>query len=73
MADLVFDAGTEERRDEKFHSVPVSPKSGLPATLGGEPVAGNFPRALTELELQDSAYSLKRVFEPPQGVQNAEQ
>jgi membrane peptidoglycan carboxypeptidase len=74
MADLVFDTGSEETgKDEKFRSISISPKSGLPATLGNEPATGNFPRALTELELQDNAWTLKRVFEPPQGVQHGKE
>jgi membrane peptidoglycan carboxypeptidase len=72
MADLVFDAGSEEetRTHEAFRKVPLLSKSGLPATLGNEPATGNLPRALTELELQDTAWTLKRVFESPQGVQH---
>ena len=74
MADLAFDTGSEETgKDEKFRSISISPKSGLPATLGNEPATGNFPRALTELELQDNAWTLKRVFEPPQGVQHGKE
>jgi penicillin-binding protein 1A len=70
MADLVFDTGSEQTRlDETFRKIAVSPKSGLPETLGNEPVPGNLPRALTELDLQNNPWTLKRVFEPPQGVQ----
>ncbi len=71
MADLVFGTGSEQTRlDETFRQVAVSPKSGLPVTLGNEPVPGNVPRALTELDLQENPWTLKRVFEPPQGVQH---
>jgi hypothetical protein len=58
---------------EAFRKVPLSPKSGLPATLKDEPVPGNLPRALTELDLQDNPWTLKRVFEPPQGVQHGKE
>jgi membrane peptidoglycan carboxypeptidase len=69
MADLIFDAGFEESHaDDAFRKVPLLSKSGLPATLGNEPTTGNLPRALTELESQDNAWTLKRVFEVPQGV-----
>ncbi|NTV33191.1 MAG: hypothetical protein HGA50_07860, partial [Deltaproteobacteria bacterium] len=74
MADLVFGTGSEETATgEAFRKVPLSPKSGLPATLGNEPATGNLPRALTELELQDNTWTLKRVFEPPQGVQHGKE
>jgi hypothetical protein len=74
MADLVFGTGSEETATgEAFRKVPLSPKSGLPATLGSEPATGNLPRALTELELQDNTWTLKRVFEPPQGVQHGKE
>jgi membrane peptidoglycan carboxypeptidase len=71
MADLVFDAGSEgTRAGETFQEVPLSPKSGLPAALGNESTARNSPRALTELEVQEKTWALKRVFEPFQGVRN---
>jgi membrane peptidoglycan carboxypeptidase len=75
MADLVFDTGSEEMgtTNEAFRKVPLSPKSGLPATLGNEPATGNLPRALTELELQDNTWTLKRVFESPQGVRHGKE
>jgi membrane peptidoglycan carboxypeptidase len=75
MADLVFDTSSEEigTTDEAIRKIPLSPKSGLPATLGNEPAAGNLPRALTELELQDNTWTLKRVFESPQGVQHGKE
>jgi len=74
VADLVFDAGSEEtRRDDASRKVPLSPQSGLPATLGDEPATKNLPRALTELELQDNTWTLKRVFEPPQGVRHGKE
>jgi membrane peptidoglycan carboxypeptidase len=74
MADLVFETGFEETRlNESFRRIPLSPKSGLPATLGEEAVPGNLPRALTELESKDNLWTLKRVFEPPQGVQHGKE
>jgi len=75
MADLVFDTGSEEMgtTNEAFRKVPLSPKSGLPATLGNEPATGNLPRALTELELQYNTWTLKRVFESPQGVRHGKE
>jgi membrane peptidoglycan carboxypeptidase len=74
MADLIFETGsTGMPSGEAFRKVPLSPKSGLPATLKDEPVPGNLPRALTELDLQDNPWTLKRVFEPPQGVQHGKE
>jgi penicillin-binding protein 1A len=71
MADLIFETGSTERPlDEAFRKVPLSPESGLPATLRDEPAPANFPRALAELNVQDNPWTLKRVFEPPQGVQH---
>ena len=69
MADLIFETGSAQMSSsEAFRKVPLSPKSGLPETLRDEPEPGNLPRALTELDLQDNAWTLKRVFEPLQGV-----
>jgi hypothetical protein len=69
MADLIFETGsTETPLKEGARRVPVSPKSGLPAMLKDDPGPGNFPRALTVLDVQDDAGKLKRVFEPLQGV-----
>jgi hypothetical protein len=74
MADLVFDTGSEKTvRGEAFKNVPLLPKSGLPAALGPDAVSGSFPRALTELELQDNTWTLKRAFEPLQGVQHGKE
>ena len=68
MADLIFDTGsTKPPSGGTFRMVPLSPKSGLPATLRDEAVPGSLPRALTELDLQGSGWTLKRVFEPLQG------
>ena len=74
MADLVFEVGSDQMppNQESFRKVPILPKSGLPATLTNERVPGNFPRALSEIDLHDNPLSLKRVFEPPQGVQHGE-
>ncbi|MGE5839642.1 MAG: penicillin-binding transpeptidase domain-containing protein, partial [Deltaproteobacteria bacterium] len=75
MADLVFETAAEETRpqDAALRKIPLSPKSGLPAALGGEPAAGNLPSALTELDVQGSTWTLKRVFESPQGVQHGKE
>jgi penicillin-binding protein 1A len=74
MADLVFETGSEQTtlNPESFRKVPILPRSGLPATLSNEPVPGNFPWALSEIDSQDNPLTLKRVFEPPQGVQHGE-
>jgi len=69
MADLIFETGsTETPLKEGIRKIAVSPKSGLPASLRDEPGPANLPRALTGLDLQDNAWTLKRVFEPLQGV-----
>jgi len=74
MADLVFGRGSEETRTDKtLRKVSLLPKSGLPTTLGNEPVTGNLPRALTQVELHDSTWTLKRVFESPQGVRHGKE
>jgi membrane peptidoglycan carboxypeptidase len=74
MADLVFETGSEETRSEEaFRRISLSPKSGLPAALGDEPVPGNLPKALSEMELQGNTWTLKRVFESPQGVQHGKE
>jgi len=74
MADLVFETGPEQTtlNRESLRKVPILPRSGLPATLSNEPMPGNFPRALSEIDSQDNPLALKRVFEPPQGVQHGE-
>ncbi|MBP1739214.1 MAG: hypothetical protein H6Q48_1507, partial [Deltaproteobacteria bacterium] len=74
MADLIFETGSAQMpSSEAFRKVPLSPKSGLPETLTDEPGPGNLPRALTELDLQDNAWTLKRVFEPLQGVSHGKE
>jgi penicillin-binding protein 1A len=74
MADLIFETGSAQMSSsEAFRKVPLSPKSGLPETLTDEPLPGNLPRALTELDLQDNAWTLKRVFEPLQGVSHGKE
>ncbi len=74
MADLIFETGsTAPPPSEAFRKVPLSPQSGLPVTLRDEPAPGNLPRALTELDVQTNPWTLKRVFEPPQGVQHGKE
>lgn len=74
MADLIFETGSAQMpSSEAFRKVPLSPMSGLPETLRDEPGPGNLPRALTELDLQDNAWTLKRVFEPLQGVSHGKE
>jgi penicillin-binding protein 1A len=74
MADLVFGTGSEQpASSDAFVSIPLSPDSGLPVSLGNEPAPRNFPKALTEVDLQDNSWTLKRVFEPSQGVQDAKE
>jgi membrane peptidoglycan carboxypeptidase len=74
MADLVFDTASESPRlNDALVDIPLSPKSGLPVSLGNDPVTGNFPKALTELDLQNNPWTLKRVFEPPQGVHDVKE
>jgi cell division protein FtsI/penicillin-binding protein 2 len=70
MADLVFETGSERPGlSDGFANLPLSQKSGLPVAVGKEPAAGGFPRALSEIDVQDNPMTLKRVFEPSQGVQ----
>jgi cell division protein FtsI/penicillin-binding protein 2 len=75
VADLVFDTGSEEipAGREAFRKVPISPKSGLPATLKDEPVPRNLPWALCEIDSRENPWTLKRVFEPPQGVRHGKE
>jgi penicillin-binding protein 1A len=71
MADLIFETGsTEMPSTEALRKVPLSPESGLPATLQDEPAPENFPKALADLDVQNNPWTLKRVFEPPQGVEH---
>jgi membrane peptidoglycan carboxypeptidase len=72
MADLVFDAGVEQTplSQEALQRVSVSPKSGLPVTGRDEPAPRNLPWALSEIDLKNNPWTLKRVFELSQGVQN---
>jgi len=70
MADLIFEVGsTDVPSNEAFRIVPVSPASGLPETLRDEPSPGNLPRALAELDVSENPWTLKRGFEPLQGVE----
>jgi len=71
MADLIFETGSPEiSSTEALRKVPLSPENGLPATLQDDPAPTNFPRALAELDVQSNPWTLKRVFEPPQGVEH---
>jgi membrane peptidoglycan carboxypeptidase len=75
MADLVFDTGFAQtpQSQEALQKVPVSPKSGLPMTGREEPAPRSLPWALSEIDLKGNPWTLKRVFEPPQGVQNGKE
>jgi membrane peptidoglycan carboxypeptidase len=75
MADLVFDAGFEQtpQSREALQKVPVSPKSGLPVMGKEEPASRSLPWALSEIDVKGNPWTLKRVFEPPQGVQNGKE
>lgn len=75
MADLVFETGSDAASSEQgtLQKVPISPKSGLPVTLKDEPVPLNLPWALSDIDVKDNPWTLKRVFEPPQGVQHGKE
>ena len=70
MADLIFEMESMDATSkEGFRKIALSPRSGLPETLRDEPAPGNDPRALAELDVSENPWTLKRVFEPLQGVQ----
>jgi hypothetical protein len=75
MADLVFETGSEQTpsRQEALQKVPLFPKSGLPAAGSTETSARGLPWALSEIDMKENPWTLKRVFEPPQGVQHGKE